>query len=136
MRREFYTEKDIEDLCKAGTMSLEMHDQVVLTELAYEKARVLGMTLVRNSPDHPPSAPVRPYLSRDCGRAAAPRAEAPAVPAHSRPGDAQSVTAAAPVERDLQGRIRQAVIARLGAQVDDKLLDVIIKRVLASTGVK
>ena len=46
------------------------------------------------------------------------------------------MTAAAPVERDLQGRIRQAVIARLGAQVDDKLLDVIIKRVLASTGVK
>jgi hypothetical protein len=33
-------------------------------------------------------------------------------------------------------RIRSAVIARLGAQVDANLLDVIIKRVLNATGVK
>jgi hypothetical protein len=136
MRREFYTEKDIEDLCKSGTMSLEMHDRVVLTGLAHEKARALGITLVRNSPDHPPGAPVRPYLSQDRGRATAPRAEVPAVPVRTRTGDSPGVTSAAPVEVDLPGRIRQAVVARLGAQVDDKLLDVIIQRVLASTGVK
>jgi hypothetical protein len=37
---------------------------------------------------------------------------------------------------DLQQRIRSAVIARLGNQVDAKLLDVIIQRVLAQTGMK
>ncbi len=132
MGREFFTEKDIEDLCKSGTMSLEVHDQVVLTELAYEKARRLGMTLVRNSPDHPPSAPVRPYLAQGCGRGNTSNAKfaPPALPAPEPRGTA------APCEIDLPGRIRQAVVARLGAQVDANLLDVIIKRVLASTGVK
>ena len=33
-------------------------------------------------------------------------------------------------------RIRDAVVARLGSQVDANLLDVIIKRVMVSTGVK
>ena len=33
-------------------------------------------------------------------------------------------------------RIREAVMARLGNQVDPALLDIIIKRVLKSTGVK
>jgi len=36
----------------------------------------------------------------------------------------------------LQQRIREAVIARLGAKVDGNLLDVIIRRVLNSTGVR
>jgi hypothetical protein len=135
MRREFYTEKDVEDLCKAGTMSLEMHDQVVLTELAYEKARVLGMTLVRSDPDQPPSAPVRPYLSQNRGWGTTPRVEASVVPAPAQPAGVH-LGGAARVEIDLQERIRQAVVARLGAQVDAKLLDVIIKRVVASTGVK
>jgi hypothetical protein len=39
-------------------------------------------------------------------------------------------------EKSAQQRIREAVVARLGPQVDASLLDVIIKRVMASTGVK
>jgi hypothetical protein len=39
-------------------------------------------------------------------------------------------------EGDLQTRIHAAVIARMGNQVDPELLDVIIQRVLKSTGVK
>jgi len=35
MAKEFYTEKDIEDLFQRGVMSLEVNDNVVLTELAY-----------------------------------------------------------------------------------------------------
>ena len=79
MPKEFYTEKDIEDLFKGGVMSLEVTDNVVLTELAYEKAGRLGMQLHRSQPDNPPSAPVRPYLSQK----QAPRPASPA-PASER----------------------------------------------------
>ena len=62
MPKVFYTEKDIEDMVKRGTLSLEMNDNVVLTDLAYEKANRLGLKLVRDKPENPPAAPVRPYV--------------------------------------------------------------------------
>lgn len=117
MPKEFYTERDIEDLWKRGVMSLQLNDNVVLTELAYEKAQRLGLQLVKDRPVEPPAAPVRPYLSQTSKPAAAP-APAPAADA------------------DLAARIRSAVNARLGMQVDPQLLEVIIQRVLKSTGVK
>ncbi len=129
MPREFYTERDIEDMFKAGIMSLEVKDNVVLTELAYEKARSIGMKLLRDQPDNPPSAPVRPYISK--------RPEAsPAVPAAAATPLENCPAAAAVPGVHLQQRIRDAVVARLGAKVDAHLLDVIICRVLQSTGVK
>jgi hypothetical protein len=134
MPREFYTEKDIEDLFKGGIMSLEVTEQVVLTELAYEKARSLGMKLVTDKPDNPPCAPVRPYISQKQAQFPAAPVDAPAVttlPAHDG-GPAASQAEG----MDMPQRIRSAVIARLGAQVDANLLDVIIKRVLNATGVK
>jgi hypothetical protein len=134
MPREFYTEKDIEDMHKGGILSLEVNDKVVLTELAYEKARALGMQLVQEKPELPPAAPVRPYLS-NMSRLA------PARPPDAGKGEispeSQKIVSAAPLpESDLQKRIRDAVVARLGPQVDAGLLDVIIKRVLASTGLQ
>ncbi len=126
MPKEFYTEKDIEDLVKRGVLSLEVNDDSVLTDLAYEKANRLGVKLVRSKADNPPAAPVRPYLAefvagrRPAGMtpAAAPAAAGPAA------------------QGDLSGRIRSAVIAKLGNQVDPALLDGIIERVLKSTGLK
>jgi len=97
---------------------LTLTDNVVLTELAYEKANRLGMQLVRSQPENPPAAPVRPYLAQK----SAPQAAAPVFPASAAP--------------DLHARIREAVINRMGGQVDLALLDVIIERVLKSTGVK
>jgi len=91
-----------------------------LTELAYEKANRLGFQLVRSQPDNPPSAPVRPYISQlsspigQSGLASAPKVQ---------------------IEKELQTRIREAVLTRMGSQVDPELLDVIIQRVLTSTGV-
>ncbi len=135
MPKVFYTEKDIEDLVHRGVLSLEVNDNVVLTDLAYEKANRLGMKLVRDKPDNPPAAPVRPYI----GAKPSPRQPEPAFQAPARPA-AQPVPAApatsAAAESELQQRIRTAVIARMGNQVDSKLLDVIIQRVLANTGVK
>jgi hypothetical protein len=126
MPKEFYTERDIEDMFKRGILSLQVNDNVVLTELAYEKANRLGMQLLRAAqaqpaaparPVDPPAAPVRPYISQLSQPAPLPAAAAPAAP-------------------DLTTRIHAAVIAQLGAQVDPALLDVIIQRVLKSTGVK
>jgi hypothetical protein len=121
MPKEFYTERDIEDMFKRGEMSLNVTENVVLTELAYEKANRLGMQLVRSQPDNPPSAPVRPYIAQRTG---------PAAPA------ALNSVSTEQTEKDLQTRIREAVLARMGNQVDPELLDVIIQRVLKSTGVK
>jgi len=122
MPKEFYTERDIEDLFKRGVMSLKVDENVVLTELAYEKANRLGMQLIRSQADNPPSAPVRPYISKQPLQTPAPAGVVPP-PADQAGGD-------------LNARIRSAVLARLGDQVDANLLDVIIQRVLNSTGVK
>jgi hypothetical protein len=55
----------------------------------------------------------------------------------SQPGKPAALVApTAPVAAELTGRIRTAVLAQLGGQVDQTLLDVIIQRVLQSTGVK
>jgi hypothetical protein len=132
MPKEFYTEKDIEDMFKRGAMSLEINDNVVLTELAYEKARRMGIKLLREKPENPPSAPVRPYISQKQCRCAV----APAAAGTSPPLLADGPPAGAAAEKSTQQRIRDAVAARLGAQIDANLLDVIIKRVMASTVVK
>src|SRR5215211_2744793 len=63
MPKEFYTEKDIEDLYQRGIRSLRVTENVVLTELAYEKANRLDFQLITNRADNPPAAPVRPYIS-------------------------------------------------------------------------
>ncbi len=135
MPKEFYTEKDIEDLVKGGILSLEVNDNVVLTDLAYEKAMKLGMRLVRDRPDNPPSAPVRPYISQ---KRPTPSSEATAGQPLSTPAPSAASTVPVPQADgiELHQRIREAVIARLGNQVDAKLLDVIITRVLQSTGVR
>jgi len=117
MPKEFYTERDIEDMVKRGILSLDVNENVVLTELAYEKANRLGMQLNRAAPDNPPAAPVRPYISQV-----------------QKPKEA-TIAPASP-EADLPARIRQAVIAKMGSQVDPALLDSIIQRVLKSSGVK
>ncbi len=127
MPKEFYTEKDIEDLVKRGVMSLTVTEDIVLTELAYEKANRLGMKLIRSQADNPPAAPVRPYLSEKVAGRPAPAAAALAAP---------SAPAAPNAQGDVRGRIRSAVIAKLGTQVDPALLDTIIERVLKSTGIK
>ncbi len=118
MAKVFYTEIDIQDMVARGVLSLEVNDNVVLTDLAYEKAQRLGLKLVRDEPQNPPAAPVRPYILQPSLLSQ----PAPAAPASASP--------------DLAQRIRSAVQERMGSQVDPALLDTIIQRVLTSTGVK
>ncbi len=135
MPKEFYTDRDIEDMARRGIQTLAINDNVVLTDLAFEKARQLGIQLVRETPQIPPGAPVRPYLSPSTQSRQAPPKEAP--PAQpSQPAGDGAVPVPQPGGADLRQRIHQAVIARLGSQVDPALLDVIITRVFQSNGIK
>jgi hypothetical protein len=128
MAKTFYTEKDIEELFKGGTRSLQVNDNVLLTDLAYEKAKQLGLQLLFDDVDLPPIAPIRPYLSNGSPQAA---------PAASAKPKVDAVTSAVTQpQADIAGRIRSAVLSRLGNQVDAKLLDSIIQRVVKATGVK
>ena len=94
--------------------SLVVNDDVVVTDLARDRAMKLGFELVRED-DKPPSAPERPYSAKN---------PAPTTPT------------AAPKESklDMEQKVTQAVKARLGDTVDDKLLETVIKRVLKSVG--
>lgn len=139
MPKEFYTEKDIEDLFRRGIRSLQVTENVVLTELAYEKAHRLGLQLISDRADNPPAAPVRPYLSE----AGTPRPKptiGPVAPTMSQPQPTPPALTPALSQgergNNIEQRIRSAVIARLGNQVDAKLLDNIIQRVVKSVGLK
>jgi hypothetical protein len=101
--KTFYTERDIEDMFRSGLTRLEVHDDVVLTDLAREKAIALGIALVAR--DQPPATPPAPSVS--------PPPTGPANPS------------------DLVGRIRANVIARLGTNDYNDLIDRIIPQVLA-----
>ena len=129
MPKQFYTEKDIDDLFNRGIKSLQVTDDVVLTELAYEKAKRLGLQLITDRAENPPAAPVRPYLSESQSVRPKPTA-APVMQAMPQPRQAQ------PNVLPIEQRIRSAVIAKLGDQVDAKLLDTIIHRVVKGIGLK
>ena len=49
MPKTFYTERDIQDLAARGVTALDVNDEVVLTDLAREKALNLGLKLVRSA---------------------------------------------------------------------------------------
>jgi hypothetical protein len=130
MPKEFYTEKDIEDLFNRGVRSLQLTEHVVLTELAYEKAEKLDFQLITDRVDNSPAASLRPHsLEQPASRPVSTMGPAtPVVEAQPKP------TPSNPSE--VEAKIRSAVIARLGNQVDAKLLDNIIHRVVKSVGLK
>ncbi len=132
MPKTFYTERDIEDLAKRGVISLVEDDDVVLTDIARDKAIRLGIEILRDH-DKPPSAPERPYITKIVS------------PSASSPGQAtsnQSSSTIAPISSsagsndDLHKQVHAAVVARLGDSVDQKLLDTIISRILQNVGNK
>ena len=119
MPKTFFTERDIEDMYARGTHVLEVNDDVVLTELAYEKANRLGMQLLQPT-DTPPAAPIRPYLNQ--------------VVTYSSSGPVSAGLPASPRLDEIKARVREAVKARLGTSIDPALIDKIIERVAADLG--
>ena len=132
MPKTFYTERDIEDMVRGGVTSLIVDEDVALTDLAYEKARKLGMELLREN-DQPPAAPVRPYIAEQVSPSASSSRKSAAAPSS---GPAPTVAKPVAGADDLQQRVYQAALARLGDSVDAKLLETIVRRVLKSVSTK
>lgn len=64
MAKIFYTERDIQDLADRGVTTLELNDDVVLTDLARELAITRGLRLVRASVTHPADDPQAELIHR------------------------------------------------------------------------
>jgi len=92
MPKTFYTERDIQDLVSRGVTSLDVNDDIVLTDLARDESLKRGLRLVR-------AQPVPPAVET--------------------------------AQDELIHRVKAAVIARLGDQVDAKLLDGVVSKVVA-----
>ena len=90
MPKTFYTERDMVDMAARGVTSLEVNDDVVLTDLARDEALKRGVRLVRSG---------------------------------NRPAED-------PAQAELAHRVKAAVIARLGDQVDAKILDAVVTKVV------
>jgi hypothetical protein len=130
MPKSFYTERDIEDLAKRGVISLLEDDDVVLTDLARDKAMRLGIEIVHEY-DQPPSAPQRPYITKMVSPSAtSPGSEGSAKSSSLRP------PSVAKGSDDLYESVRKEVVTRLGDAVDHQLLETIIRRVLQNVGTK
>ena len=120
MPKIFYTERDIEDLFHNGVTTLVINDDVVVTDIGREKARKLGVELLKEN-DQPTSAPIRPYITEKKSPSAAP--SLPPVPSTPPPTQAA-----------LEDRVLNSVQEQLGDTVDTSLLKTIIQRVLKSVG--
>ena len=123
MAKEFYTERDIEDMAKRGERSLIVNDDVVLTDLAYEKARRLNVEIIQQE-EAPPAAPVRPYINKV-------KIDAQSI----QPRSAQLTPQSSKLEM-IRANVKKAVRAKLGSDVSDEMLDRIIDRVAAELGLK
>jgi hypothetical protein len=65
MPKIFYTERDIEDLYARGVTSIDVHDGVVLTDLARERMFKFGMLANRVKPEvHPEENPQEVLIHR------------------------------------------------------------------------
>src|SRR5574341_639693 len=135
MPKTFYTERDIDDLVRQGVKSLIVDDDVVLTDLAYEKARRLGLELLRES-DQPPGAPIRPYIAKLPSPSASGVGKTVVSTPPSTPPTTPPSYRSAASDEDLQQRVYKAAQARLGGSVDPKLLETIVQRVIKSISTK
>ncbi len=124
--KTFYTERDVADMHANGVTEIEIDDDVVLTDLAREKAITLGlkMKLVAQrsgQPDGLPRLAVAPQMQLP-----------PAVVGHASPLPAPAAPPApAANPADLAAQVKSAVIARLGTEAHNDLLDQVIPQVLA-----
>jgi hypothetical protein len=110
MPKIFYTERDIDDLKARGITSIDLTDNVVITDLALERAMRYEMKI--NRVEH--AAPKAIY-SPSVNTHAAYQREAPRESAS---------------DAELKQKIKSMVLAKLDGQVDGALLDAVITRVL------
>ena len=110
MAKIFYTEQDIDEMHARGVKSINTTENVVITDLALERAMRYEMKVNRAEGGSAPKA----TLSGSVNLVAAyPRTESS-------------------VDMDLKQRIKSAVLAKLDGQVDTAVLDAVITRVVSS----
>lgn len=109
MAKIFYTERDIDDMKARGVTSVDITDNVVITDLAVERAMRYDMKI--NRADALP-APKAMFSGSTNLVAAYPRE-------------------ASTADVELKQKIKSLVLAKLNGQVDASLLDAVITRVLA-----
>ena len=111
MAKIFYTERDIDDLKRRGVDSLEVDDNVLLTDLAVERAMKLGIKIQRREQASPRATPSPSVNMQAAYPKEPPRASA--------------------ADLELKQKVKAAVLRQVNGQVDEALLDAVITRVLA-----
>ena len=138
--KTFYTERDIEDMRAAGVVEIEVDDDVVLTDLAREKAIVLGLHMKRvEKRSGQPAAPGMPRLAVAPQMQLPPavvNSSAPSPPAPTPPFPPAPATGSADASSELIERVKSGVIAKIGTTDYNGLLDQIIPQVLARLNVQ
>ena len=114
MPKTFYTDRDIDDMIRDGVTSLVVDDDVVVTDVARERAYKSDFKFIREN-DIAPSTPVRPYLSEKLVRKT----------------DEMDFNKA---ESSIEQQVFEAVSSRVGDSVDPVLLRTIINRIIKSIG--
>jgi len=109
MPKTFITERDIDDMKTQGVTSVDVTDNIVLTDLAVERAMKHGIKLKRAEISAPPKATYSQSVNLV---AAFPRETA---------SDAEIIQ-----------KVKSMVLAKLDGQVDAALLDAVIARVVSA----
>lgn len=111
MPKIFYTERDIDDMKARGVTSIDVAENVVMTDLALERAMRYEMKINRAENPSPPKATYSPSVNIHA--------------AYQREAPRESAS-----DAELKQRIKSAVLAKLDGQVDGTLLDAVITRVV------
>ena len=109
MAKIFYTERDIDDMNARGVTSIDITANVVITDLALERAMKYEMKINRPERVSAPQATLSASVNL--------------VAAYPREVSAS--------DNELKQKIKSLVLAKLEGQVDAILLDAVITRVLA-----
>jgi len=111
MPKIFYTERDIDDMKARGVTSIDLTDNVVITDLALERAMRYEMKINRVTMSPAPKAVYSPSVNMYA--------------AYQREAPRDSTS-----DAELKQKIKSMVLAKLDGQVDAALLDEVITRVL------
>jgi len=112
MPKTFITERDVDDLKARGVTSIDVSNNVVMTDLAVERAFRHGIKVNRVEHNAPPTASFSPSVNTYASK---PVERKPSIP------DAEVVA-----------KVKSAVLARLDGQVDSALLEAVITRVVSA----
>ena len=112
MPKTFITERDVDDLKARGVTSIDVSDDVVMTDLAVERAFRHGIKINRVEHGAPPKASFSPSVNTY----------------------ASTLIERTPSASDAEviAKVKSAVLARLDGQVDPILLDSVITKVVSA----